>query len=218
MNFCTLKTSIFVVTIFWINIAMCQSRTYNIKGYIPQGTNINKMIIYKYHNMFDQEEIGEIEVINDLFEFKYSLSEVDSYMIENPINKHFIIFIWDNDIEIKIDSIEFSNSTILNSPLTTELISFSINLEEQVYSELRHLDSLISLHSKNKSKDPLQLDSLNRLKVKAMDLAIKQHRSFYLNYITNHLDSFVSLYLLTITGGMEFRLDYSDFFRNSQKN
>lgn len=213
MNSFVLKTRITIVVVFWINTAICQPQTYSIIGNMPKSTNIDKMMIYRYHNMFDQEDIGVIEVNNGRFEFKYSLDEEDAYMIKSLKDGHFFIFIWDNNIEIKVDSIEFSNSTVLYSPLTTELDSFHINLEKQVFSEVRDIEKLISITGKKEPKVQSELVNLERLKSKAMALAIERHRDFYLSYINNHLDSFVSLYLLTIMGGMQFELNYPSFFQ-----
>mgnify|MGYP000874503602 CR=1 FL=1 len=208
------KNAIIIFIISIIDISVCRSQfvKYKIKGEILSDIGTKELVIYKYINQMEQQWVGEINLDRKHFEFETSLYEVDSYMIKNPKNNHFFVFIWDNDIEIKIDTLEFSNSKILNSPLTDELQRFFENLEKKVFFEVRKVDSLILKYNRETIKNKPKLDSLYNLRTKSMEVAMKEHKNFYLSYINNNLDSFVSLYLLTKSEGMAFELNYFDFF------
>lgn len=162
--------------------------------------NVSKLDLYKFNNVYDQEFIKHIEVSNSHFFFQKSLEEKDVYMITNPNDNKFFIFVWDGDVTIDIDSAEFDKSKIINSPLTSQKSAFETMRTRLFLKPIWDIDSILQLNKINETLSHSQIDSLKDRKNKLFDNGRLGFKKFTIDYISKNPDSFLSLYLLTLKG------------------
>ena len=93
-----------------------------------EGKTLN---LYKYSTPYDRTLVANLKVTQGSISYSSNISEVDTYMIENPEEKRFIIFVWDSDLLIKFDSAQFHKSKVIGSLLTAELDSSESLLYKQ---------------------------------------------------------------------------------------
>ena len=156
------------------------------------------MYLYHYSNPFQKEYISKINVTNGEFFFQKKLNEPDAYIISNPDQDEFFLFIWDGNVTLKIDSIHSSNSKIINSPLTNEMKIFDMCVVEKYVKPIWKLDTLIKSLGKRLGQDSLKIvqDKRNQLFSKGPE----EVRIFTRKYVMKHPDSFVGLYELVYRG------------------
>lgn len=176
--------------------------------------NVKTLTLYKKHNNFHKELIGNILITDNKFNFiDANINEIDVYTIHNSYNTQFIQFIWDGDTKIVIDSISnFYKAKVENSPLDKEYTEFDSTMQDSLFEPMRILDRLIILQRKRCSTGCDSLDTLLHLREEAEKFARGSFIPFQLNYVKQHPDSFVSLLLLTLMGDENNNEDYRYHF------
>lgn len=164
-------------------------------GKYKSATQFN---LYKYKSIFDQELIKSVDVREEEFFFTTTVNEYDLYMLENPIDNRFFIFVWDGQLEIQIDSVEFDQSKIINSPLTNQYEDFQRTRANLFLAPIWRLDSLKKDWQVGARYSSAQIDSLHASYNQLFDrnkVAFKQYTN---KYIAQNSTSLISLFLLTL--------------------
>ena len=169
---------------------------YTIKGRILDHPLYDHLALIKHINPYEQVRLVEKQVQKGDFEFQISDKEIDMYVIQNSTNKNFIMFIWDGNLTVEIDSIDFWNSKVNNSKLTDEMDKFGVVTQKTFFDPIRKLDTLITNYKVNRGSKSV-IDSLEKLKSKLIDESQKGFMAYNREYIRLHPDSFFSLYLLS---------------------
>ena len=195
-----MKFSILSSVILFIGlINPVQSQYLTLNGVLPNKVLYNQLKIYKYHSSFERSYVGDIEIEKGKFTYQIPKDELDVYLIENPLNEHFVLFIWDNNITIEIDSVNFSNSKVKNSQLTNEMNTYGVIVQKTFFDPIHKIDTLISqykISNKYEQHKPI-IDSLMNNRGKLWDESQRKFNEFNKRYIIDHPDSFFSLFLLT---------------------
>lgn len=193
-----INTSIFL-TYFFLICSKIFGQEFRIEGHTNKNSEIIKVKLFKYNSLFEQTLIGEIPVVNNFFQFKLELKEPDVFMLKNPLNSQFILFIWDDNVEFQIDNKNFWKSKIQNSKLSSEFktINDSISL---IGSKYRLLDSLLSEKKYIDKISQIEIDSLFSSKNYEYNKSLSEIKQLKEKYIQNNSNSFISLFFLTFTG------------------
>ncbi len=176
---------------------------YSIKGkvHFSEDVQTNYLELYEHQNIFLQKFLKRIEILDSEFYVSNFTTETDVFMIKNPKSKKFYIFICDGKITVDFtDSLENYRMVTANSPLNLELQLYDKKMESEVFFELRKLDTLIQKVENNELSKPLNYIFLKDERNKLFDKAMKDGNNFRTNYILSHLDSFISLYYITMFG------------------
>jgi hypothetical protein len=199
---------------FSILILICTNVcAFTINGTIHDDkVKIKTIYLYKWHNSYYQELIADIPVYNGAFTYSNKdIREDDTYMISNPLNNQFMVFVFDADIIIKINSLDlFHNAQVINSPLTEKLHEFNKIIQDSLYNPIRKLETLIQ--NANKLTTNIILDSLNLEREKYIKLAIEKTIPLSLDFVKKNPNSFISLFILTKYGMEAERKEYRECF------
>lgn len=208
----TMKTHI--ITYLCIITCFCTKLSaFTISGTIhDQEATVSSIHLYKWHNTFYQELIADIPVYNGTFSYSNNdLVEVDTYMIKNPLNSQFLLFILDADITIQINSFDlFYEAQVFGSPLTKKLLEFNKMVLDSLYNPIRKLDTLIQNTSEFTPR--YILDDLKQERERRIKVARETTIPLCLNYVKNNPNSFISLFILTKYGVEPQREDYRVYF------
>lgn len=194
-------TIIFILSYFIVsNLNGQQLGLFSVRGKTDLKS-IKELKLYKYKSVFELEFITNIEIENNSFYYVANLLEPDMYLLENSSDKKFIIFVWDSNIEINIDTPDISKAKVLNSPLNLEKEAYDTYVQSQFFEPIRKIDTLIlNLKKINSFENKRKVDSLNQEKNLKIDWSKKEFKNFNKNYIIENNNSFNSLFILTYTG------------------
>ncbi len=189
--------------IFLISLSLLGSKIlgqeFRIDGHTNKDSEITKLKLFKYNSLFEQTFISEIPIVNNFFRFKYVLEEPDVFMLENPLNSQFFLFIWDDNVELQIDSGNFWKSEVRNSKLSSQFKSINDSLG-LIGAKYRLLDSLLSGKKYSNKFSQIEKDSLSSLKKYEYGISFSKIAHLKERFIQNNPNSLISLFFLTHTG------------------
>jgi hypothetical protein len=143
--------------------------------------------------------LTSVSLQDEQFFFSKAVNEYDLYMLENPIDNRFFVFVWDGHVEIQIDSVEFDRSQIINSPLTDQYRDFQRARNKLFLAPIWHLDSLKKDWKVGSLYSSAQVDSLQATYNQLFDRNKEAFKQYTNDYIVQNSTSLISLFLLTQT-------------------
>lgn len=197
-----MKISILIICLVCFNSSTI-AEPFTLTGKILNNSeNITSVSLYKKHNNYYKEFVSNIPVIeNEFIYLNKDINETDVYVIRNSKNNQFIQFIWNGDTRVVIDSVSnFYRAKIINSPLDDEFTKFDSLMQDSLFEPIRRLDRIIIKQNKTCPTGCDSLDTLIQLRTHAEKFARENQTLLKMNYVRSNPSSFVSLFLLTLTG------------------
>ena len=155
--------------------------------------------VMRHRDPFNRESIEKL-VIDKPMSFSLNLEEIDTYMLTQKDNNRFLVFIWDEDIEIHLKADSLDKSEVLMSPLNKEFDNYEVLAEKIVFSRLRKLETHIStMYDEKKNKNPDSLKVIQKLKIERdslMNTLGESYIQFVRQYLKDHPKSFIAIYML----------------------
>ncbi|MBO0952852.1 DUF4369 domain-containing protein [Fibrella forsythiae] len=195
--------SYFFTGVLWLISLMSQAQTMSIAGKVGGiYSSATHFKLYKYKTLFAKELIKSIEPRDNQFSFTMAATEYDLYMLQNSVDNRFIVFVWDGDIQIHVDSLEFDQSAIRDSPLTEQYDDFLQRRNELFLAPLWRLDSLKQEWKVGARYSTAQVDSLNYSYNQLFETNKKEFKKYTQDYVAKNPGSPISLFILTFTDDM----------------
>jgi thiol-disulfide isomerase/thioredoxin len=200
----THKTAIILITVFFqiqSNLFCLYAQSLSKK--ITSVNKVSSLLEGKYLNLYlytDQENIkliDRIPIINRSISYENESIEDDFYLLQNPANNTFISFIWDSDINILADSLEYSKSKIINSSSNYILDSSVQYIQKRWYKRAiwkAYRDSIEKINSDNQSY--LSYKKLREREVMLSESSFAQYIDLMKSWICMNYKSKISLHLL----------------------
>ncbi len=211
-----MKTIIFFIILALVLLFNGSSygQVFTVSGKLRPGCSVKELVIKKIVDLFTQQKIAVVPVVDSQFKFSKQLIEPDVYIISENGGKDLAIFIWHTDtyMDLSCNGSHTRETVITNSPLTVEMRQFH-GERQKILQPLTDIDVRIEKNKVTHEFNKQQVDSLSKIMWKDMSFYKKKLVGLNLEYVKNHPNSFLSLYILTEYGEENKKEAYRDAFK-----
>jgi len=188
-----------LLSITWVCFLFCafaETKAQKLQIHGCKSVIGKELSLYKYKNVFEKTFIKSVTLVEDTNHIDRPSDEVDMYLLESKAEGTFILFIWDSNLTILVDTLAFYNSKVQGSALTDEWKTAEIT--RRVKLPLADTIKLINDTLRSPGISSENREKLQSKASKLLDKYVIQWREYVYEFIKNNKNSFVSLYWLSL--------------------